>query len=161
MRYRGSLTLRLLLSLLICLTMLPIVLTAFRISEKLDFYYQDSEDAIAKRQLQKIVLLAYDIQIKHDELVFQYQEEEFRLSMINRHVVLQPGTQIFYENLDDCYFLNEDGFIKIVYQRKDKVYVDILGKADSFSIKSFPDRLSESDLIEQPAPVSSADNEYG
>lgn len=71
-------------------------------------------------------MISYDLQADARVLAFTHQGMEKRLSQVNDHVILQPGTQIILADTDDAGFYMEEGCICLWYQRKDITYETML-----------------------------------
>lgn len=114
-----------LLSLCIATFLLPIVVLCLNLSLqflKTDFQYQD---AIAIAQLRRIFNVANDYHIEGNELYFTYHSEEFYLKLTNNNLVLKPGTQFILVNIQSAYFNDNDGCIRLFYEREkdEKEYI--------------------------------------
>lgn len=86
------------------------------------------QDEISALQLRRIFLLSDDIQLYGDCLTFAYQEREMTLYRTGRNVIMTPGTQIFFPDVDTCGFVNENGIAWIVYEREGEQYRKALAK---------------------------------
>ena len=49
-----------------------------------------------------------------------YHQEDVFLKLINKNIVLKPGTQFFFMDLDDVTFFEDSGCIWMNYARKTK-----------------------------------------
>ncbi len=125
---RGSILIDYLLTMMIVSMMIPIVVMA--LSVLTDCLQQQSiiQDMIASYQLRRILALSYDPFIEGDTLYFTYRTTQMRLSKVNSHIILQPGTQIMYTNVDACSFLQDESGIWVVYERDDQETKEILTK---------------------------------
>ena len=84
------------------------------------------QDEIALLQLRKILLISYDIEVSPQVLSFRYQARDMRLSLVNRRLIIQPGTQIFLSEIDGASFLEKDGMIEVIYSRGEQEYEKVL-----------------------------------
>ena len=84
------------------------------------------QDEIALLQLRKILLISYDIEVSPQVLSFRYQARDMRLSLVNRRLIIQPGTQIFLSEIDGASFLEKDGMIEVIYSRDEQEYEKVL-----------------------------------
>ncbi len=128
---------RTLLGLIITCTMLPITVQAFRFTSNIKFEYNEINDEIALMQLREILLIAYDMDIYSDELNFRYKNKDFSLSLVNNKLLLQPGTQIFLNDVDNIVFKTKNDFIYIEYERNNETYERLIGKQEGFYINDF------------------------
>ena len=81
--------------LFIILLLLPILLMAFRYTSKLPFAYTEVYDELTLMQLRESLLISYNLAFDERELSFILHNREFRLSLVNDKLIMQPGTQIF------------------------------------------------------------------
>jgi len=128
--------------LIITLSMLPICCLSFRFASNIPFSYKEINDELALFQLRETMLIAYDLQYSFDQLDFIYANKEFRLSQVNNRLILQPGTQIFLDDIDEVYFEKRNGCIYVHYQRDNKQYERILCKEGIYI-----DRFSDCDVL--------------
>lgn len=115
-----------LLGLLITITLLPICISAFRFSSDLTFNYDEINDEIALMQLREILLITYDMNMDANQLSFRYKNKDFTLRLVNNKLLLQPGTQIFINDIDYLRFENKNSCIYVIYERDNKEYERIL-----------------------------------
>ena len=128
-----------LIGLLITITMLPICLEAFVFTSNIPFDYTEINDELAMSQLREQMLIAYDVSVSSEEINFVYKNKNFRLSLVNNKLLLQPGTQIYLDNIDYLYFEEKNGCIYTVYGRDNKEYERIIGKQEWLYIDDFSD----------------------
>ncbi len=128
---------RLLLALVITMMILPLSTMSFRYAADLSFDYNEINDQIALYQLREILLIAYDLELSADCLSFIYQNDEFRLSLVNNKLILQPGTQIFLNEIDSLYFYENNDTIHLHYQRNSHSYDTVLASAERFYLDRF------------------------
>ena len=128
-----------LIGLLITITMLPICLEAFVFTSNIPFDYTEINDELAMSQLREQMLIAYDVSVSSGEIDFVYKNKDFRLSLVNNKLLLQPGTQIYLDNIDYLYFEEKNGCIYAIYGRDNKEYERIIGKQEWLYIDDFSD----------------------
>lgn len=143
---------RLLLALIITMSVLPLSSMSLRYAADMTYDYNEINDEIALYQLREILMIAYEIEISPGMLSFVYQNNEFRLSLVNRKLILQPGTQIYLNDIDSLYFYENNDAIHLHYQRKNRSFDTVLCSSDRFYFDRFsacdvsddePDRLEE------------------
>ena len=117
--------------------MLPICIHAFKYTGDIKFEYNEINDEIALMQLREILLITYDMHVASDELNFIYKNKEFKLSLVNNKLLLQPGTQIFLNDIDNLSFKIKNSFIYVEYERDNKVYERLIGRQERFYIDDF------------------------
>jgi hypothetical protein len=127
-RTNGTILVDFLLSLFITVSLIPIILTCLVVLSKGLVKDESLQDSIATYQLRRILALSYDPYIEDDTLYFQYRKKEMKLSYVNENIIIQPGTQIIYTNVDSCAFVEGNDAISIVYQRNGKDYEETITK---------------------------------
>ena len=126
-----------LIGLIISVTMLPICIEAFIFGSKIPFDYNEINDEIAMYQLREQLLISYDMNINSDELNFKYKNKNFKLSLVNRKLLLQPGSQMYLNDIDDLYFDVRNGCIYVCYERNNKQYERVISKQEGLYIDNF------------------------
>lgn len=79
---------------------------------------ENVQDEIAAAQLRRILMLAYDPCVSSDTLSFTYQGKEMALYETNGHLILTPGTQIFFSEIDSASFEESGEVIYVILRRK-------------------------------------------
>lgn len=125
--------------LIIVLTMLPLATMAFTHIANIDFTYNEINDEIALSQLRENLLLAYDLHSSRELISFVYKNADFRLSLVNRKLIMQPGTQIYLADIDDLYFEERNNNIYVVYERNNKQYERIITTRKGIYLDEFSD----------------------
>lgn len=126
-----------LLGIMICLLMVNICFLAYDYVADIKFDYNIINDEIAISQLRRIMLISYDVNYSTSALRFRYKNKDFSLSMVNSKLLLQPGTQIFLNEIDDLYFENRNGAFVLIYSRKGKEYEKVLCPSRGIYIDDF------------------------
>ncbi len=126
--HRGTVLVDFLLSLLISVCLLPIVLCCISVLSKGLKRNLSIQDMIATNQLRRILALSYDLYIEEHTLHFQYQTKDMHIGLVNENIIIQPGTQIMYTNVDYCEFIEEENVILICYERDGKKYEEAIAK---------------------------------
>ena len=91
-------------------------------------FNEEIQDEVSALQLRRVLLLSYDLEVHDSWISFTYQERVMELSKGANHVILSPGTQIYFVNVDSCEFSEEDGLLWINYERDGKEYAKPLAK---------------------------------
>lgn len=130
---------RLLLSLAVCVNLLPLVCLSFNYAAGISFEYGEIEDQIALMQLREILLLAYDLEVYDDELVFIYQNKDFSIRQVGGRLLLQPGTQIFLDEADGIGFSKEGGIVYLHYEKNERDYRTPLCSEEGIRLDRFSD----------------------
>lgn len=126
-----------LLGLLIVILMLPVCIETFVYVTNYECDYDIVNDEIALSQLREQMLFTYDMYVSSDELNFIYKGKQYQLSYVNGKMILQPGTQIYINNIDNLTFEEKDGCIYVIYERNNKQYERIISKKTGLYIDDF------------------------
>lgn len=126
-----------LIGLIITITMLPICIEAFRYVSDINFEYNEISDELALAQLREQMLITYDLYNSNDEIDFIYKNKNYKLSQVNNKLILQPGTQIYLNDIDDLHFENRGNIIYVVYTRKNKEFERAICKKEGLYIDNF------------------------
>ena len=141
-----------LIGLIIAVILLPLFLMAFRYVTEIGFDYDQVNDEIAISQLREQMLISYDLKFTRNMLTFRYKNDDFRLSEVNGMLLLQPGTQIYLNDVDSLHFEKRNRCIYVVYERNGKEYEQVIVSEkgiyiDAFSFCDVSDR--DDDLDEE------------
>lgn len=128
-----------LIGLIIIVTMLPICALTFKYAGDIKFDYNEINDEIALMQLRELMLISYDVYVNTSSVDFIYKNKDFKLSNVNNKLILQPGTQIFLNDIDDLCFEERNGCIYVLYRRENNNYERIIGSAQGIYIDDFSD----------------------
>ena len=127
-RKSGFTLLEVLLSLFCASMCIPILLMAITLLTKEVSFSELIQDEIALSQLRHICNVAEDYAFEDTSLSFTYHNERYYLSLKNNHVILQPGTQIFFNHVDRTTFYQIADCIYIQFERGTHSYVRLLTK---------------------------------
>lgn len=128
-----------LIGMIITVTMLPICITSFIYTSNIKFDYNEINDELALSQLREELLIAYDMDVSSSNINFRYKNKNFKLSYVNGKLLLQPGTQIYLNNIDSLYFRKKNGCVYVCYRKGSKEYERILCKEEGLYINDFSD----------------------
>lgn len=134
---RGFIELRSVVAIMVILSILPIIVSVMSIISSYKINYDSVNDEISLYQLRRIMLIAYDIENNGDELDFIYHGKEFRLSNVNNRLILQPGYQIFLNNIDYVNFSYDNGLLKLTYGRNGEEKETYIYKEKGIYINDF------------------------
>ena len=144
MRYRrGFTSLRTIVALLITMSILPIAVDVISYASNLKYEYDLVNDEISLFQLRRILLIAYDVNNNGYSLDFIYHNDDYSLSLINNRLVLQPGYQMFLDNVDYLEFKEEGNAIYIEYEKNNKEYKTPIIKRNGIYLDDFLDTDDE------------------
>ena len=122
----GSLSAEALVSLFIAMLCLPVTVTVCGVMAGMTAFDEELQDDIAILQVQRILIGAYDVHTDGQCLYFHTQMKDFRMSKVNDHLIIQPGTQIVLADIADASFREKDHVITMVYERGEKQYEAVL-----------------------------------
>jgi len=128
-----------LVGLLIIVSMLPICSMAFSYTSRIPFEYNEIADELALAELREILLITYDMKVSYSSLDFIYQNKDFSLSLVNRKMLLQPGTQIYLNDIDELHFEIRGNTIYVIYERNNRKYERALASSQGIYIDEFSD----------------------
>ena len=128
-----------LVGLLIIVSMLPICSMAFSYTSRIPFEYNEIADELALAELREILLITYDMKVSFSSLDFIYQNKDFSLSLVNRKMLLQPGTQIYLNDIDELHFEIRGNTIYVIYERNNRKYERALTSSQGIYIDEFSD----------------------
>ncbi len=101
----------------LCLVMLgaifPIIL---RIMDNTSYI----DDRLGILQVRMILAQSRNITVFHDELQFQFQNEDFKLRILNQKLVKQIGYEIFLQEIDNGAFFKAGDCITLQYDKDGK-----------------------------------------
>ena len=126
-----------LIGLIIAAILLPLFLMAFRYVTEIGFDYDQVNDEIAISQLREQMLISYDLKFTRNMLTFRYKNDDFRLSEVNGMLLLQPGTQIYLNDVDSLHFEKRNRCIYVVYERNGKEYEQVIVSEKGIYIDAF------------------------
>ena len=124
---------------MICLIMLDLALMSFVFVGDIEFDYDAINDDIAINQLRRILLISYDVNASADGMRFIYHNKEFHLNFVNNRLILQPGTQIFLNHIDEGTITTLNNCYVVKYMRKGKEYEKVLCSESGIYIDDFSD----------------------
>lgn len=133
---------------IILLAIVPLSSLSFNYISNIKFEYNEINDEIALSQLREYLLISYDIRNYNNHLNFIYKNKDFSLNLVNNKLLMQPGTQIILNDIDDLYFENRGNYIYVVYIRKTKTYERIIGMANGIYLDEFSDCFIDNDELD-------------
>ena len=108
-------------------------------TSKIEFDYNEINDELALYQLRETLLIAYDMHISNNQLNFIYKNKNFKLSLVNNKLIMQPGTQIYLNDINNLSFKTKHGCIYVIYERDNKKYERVISKQEGIYIDNFSD----------------------
>lgn len=118
---RGSTSIEYLIGLIIVAVLVPIVYTSLRLLIDHNYFNNDAQDEIALYQLRKAMLFMENVNVEDGILYANYRGEQIELITSNHHLYMTPGTLIYFTDLDEGYFVIENGKVYYEYKREDVI----------------------------------------
>lgn len=140
---RGFIELRTIIALIVTICLLPIVVNIISACSNLKFEYDYINDEISLYQLRRILLISYDLKNNGSSLEFIYHNNDYSLNIINNRLVLQPGYQMFLDNVDYLEFVQEGNTIYVEYTKNNEEYKSPIIKANGIHLADFSDSDDE------------------
>lgn len=134
------------IGIIILITILPLSSLAFNYVSKIDFNYNEINDELALCQLREYLLISYDIKVNHYSLDFIYKNKDFSLNLVNNKLLMQPGTQIILNDIDDVYFERKGEYIYVVYTKNNETYERIIASKKGIYLDEFSDCFIDNDV---------------
>ena len=116
---RGSILAEYIISILIVITFIPLLILCIRINISSLTFQEEAQDEIALAQLKKILNVGSSFEVSSNMIQFDYHDEKYRLYLVNNHLILTPGTQIFLSDIDSINFYLDKSYIYCTYKRKE------------------------------------------
>lgn len=107
--------------LVICLC-IPLLTNMISIGHRQLQFQHALQDEIAIIQLRRYLAIAYDLEVNDNQIAFTRADEDMRLHVVNRNLIIQPGTYIFLDDIDHVYFYTRVNTVMMEYQRGDQEY---------------------------------------
>lgn len=123
---RGFMLTEMLIALLIATIILPISITCIGLCKEGLSFETEKQDSIALLQLRRILSLSDHIKVNTNELTFTYHQDEMTLCKINGNILMKPGTQFYFMNVDEIEFFENDGCIYTTYVREENETTNLL-----------------------------------
>lgn len=118
---RGFLLGRTVIAFLIAMCMVPLSMECILILSRCTQLPDAMQDEISALQLRRLFLTSYDVIADPLEVSFISQSREMTLRQSGDKVILFPGTQIFFTDVDDCTFSIEENILKIGIERDGEI----------------------------------------
>jgi len=127
-RYRnGVVNIEIIISLVIILMLLPILYQSFLLMTKIDLTDEIIQDEIATYQIRRKLLLSDNFSINNNDLFFDNNGNRWHLYLNNNHLLLSPGSQIIYNDIEKVSFEKNGNVIYVTYVRNKKNITRIIG----------------------------------
>ena len=147
MRYSGFVSLRTVVALCIIMTVMPIAVTSVELLSKIEERFDLVNDELCLYRLRRMLLIAYDTYTDGSTMNFIYKDSERQLSLINGRLLMTPGYQMFLDDIDSLYFMENEGCIVLVYEKDKKEYKAVLCEAEGIRIADFCDNSDVDDEL--------------
>lgn len=144
---------RTIIALLVITSILPIVYSCFDYVARFKFNYSEVTDELTLIDLRRVLLLSYDLEIHEHELSFIYHNDNYVLRYVNDKLILQPGTQIYLNDIREVNFFIKNDCLYMHYVTNDeKEYEKVIYKSKGIHITDFPinnDERDDDDFINE------------
>lgn len=127
-RNRGFLLSDALVALMSVLMLIPLCTASIASLSGVFEFQEEVQDEIASLQLRRLFLCAYEVEVSPDAVTFVYDDRQMQLHKVNRHIIISPGTQIFYADVDACEFIVDGDLLYVEFERDAKQYRKVLQK---------------------------------
>lgn len=117
-----------LLSLLIMISLLPIIVGSLKISSNYLINDSDIQDELSIMQLREKLIIASDIEIDNGQLNYRIGDDFYELKFNKGRLYLTPGYQLFLDEVESCCFDIENNTLMIKYVKQNKNRVWALAK---------------------------------
>ena len=138
-RRRGFIEFRNVVAILVIFSILPLMTSVLSFVANLKFTYSEINDELSLLQLRRILLIAYDVNNYGNSLEFIYHNDNYDLRLINNRLVLEPGYQMFLDNIDNLDFYEKNNAIYVRYTRGYKEYETPIIKQNGIYLDDFFD----------------------
>lgn len=106
----------------ICILLLSAIL---KIVVSRNYYLYTADDESSIHQMRLLFVLGKDYQLNDEMLYFRYLNKDMHFSFTNRKLILGDGYQVFFDDIDNAWFITKDHCYYFNYQRgnqrKDRV----------------------------------------
>ena len=100
----GNILIDLLLGLWIVTLFLPMIPTLVRLLARQDWLMRSAQDQIQLQQLRRLLLSSGEIEVSRDQLTFYAEGQNRRLVQSGNWLLVQPGTGIFFDQVETVWF---------------------------------------------------------
>ena len=111
-----------LIALFAAMLCLPVTVSVCGAAARMTAFDEELQDALGLLQAQRLLVGAGSVQTDGQYLYFRTGLKDFRMSLVNDHLIIQPGTQIVLADIDKAVFRAEGGVVILSYERKEKQY---------------------------------------
>lgn len=117
-----------LLSLLVVMTLLPIIIASLRLVVKYDYFDTRIQDELSILHLRQKLILAEDFDYNYPNLSFTLEEREWTLYYDGKRLYLSPGYQLFIDDVEELKYIFSEGMVLLNYVKEGKEYTRYLTK---------------------------------
>lgn len=113
----GMIMTNFLVTLLTFMLSINVIFSCMNIISKHNFYEESLQDLIGLSQLSRYLILADEIKIENNCIHFKYLDKDMKVDVVNKNLIIQPGTQFVIVNVDYLNFYIENNLLYIEYKR--------------------------------------------
>ncbi len=127
---KGFVLIDYLLLIFILMISLTMMMNIFMIMDNYSFLNQKVQDEIMLYQLRKIMVTSNEFEINNSMLAFDFDNKRWELYHTNNKVILAPGVQVVFDDIDEVYFKHENNLIYICFKRNGQFVERVLTNYD-------------------------------
>lgn len=128
MSNRGFILKDYLLSLLVMMTLLPIIIMALHLVVEYEYFDTRIQDDLSILQLRRKLILAKDFDLVYPNLNFNLEGQEWTLYYDGKRLYLGPGYQLFIDDVEELNYIFDNGVVLLNYVKKGQEYTRYLTK---------------------------------
>ncbi|MDY6062659.1 MAG: hypothetical protein SPI53_02550 [Erysipelotrichaceae bacterium] len=125
-RQEGFILIELMIWLIIASLVLVVVINVLLTLAKYNHSNDYPQDELRIAQLKRSIAIAEDLSINGHSLKFNIAGKDHELYLVNRHLILTPGTMIIIENVDDLFFEVDEQYYYVVYYRNNHQFKKVI-----------------------------------
>ena len=122
MNKKGFLISDYVITLLVLTIIFNIMIQTFSIISKYQFMNQKLQDELMIYHIRKIMLVADNIEVTHDNIKLKYNLKDRKLYQANDKLILSDGVQVLLDKVLNVRFYIDNNIIYLEYTRNNTLY---------------------------------------
>lgn len=122
MNKKGFLISDYVITLLVLTIIFNIMIQTFSIISKYQFMNQKLQDELMIYHIRKIMLVADNIEVTHDNIKLKYNLKDRKLYQANDKLILSDGVQVLLDKVLNVKFYVDNNIIYLEYTRNNTLY---------------------------------------
>lgn len=122
MNKKGFLISDYVITLLVLTIIFNIMIQTFSIISKYQFMNQKLQDELMIYHIRKIMLVADNIEVTHDNIKLKYNLKDRKLYQANDKLILSDGVQVLLDKVLNVKFYIDNNIIYLEYTRNNTLY---------------------------------------